>query len=268
MLKLLFEYKDIIAWSYEQLKIYDLEIMTHDIPLKLDVKPFHQRQRPINLIIEPLIMKEVQKILDAKIIFPIRHSTWVANLVPVQKKTGEIHLCVDFCNLNLASQNDNYPLASLDEVLQIVNGSKMMSFLDGYLGYNQIMVDEEDRVKIAFTTKWGTFTYRRIPFRLINAGATFQRAMDDIFKGLINRCIVIYMDDFMVFSKFQNTHIADLKQVFNRCRKYGISLNPKKCSFRVTKGKLLGHIISEEGISIDPNRTESILKLSPPHSQK
>ena len=116
----------------------------HNIILKLDVKPFRQRQRPVNPIIEPLIMKEVKKLLDAKIIFPILHSTWVENLVPLQKKTREIRLCVDFRNLNLASQKENYPLPSLDEVLQIVNGSKMMSYLDGYLGYNQVMVDEED----------------------------------------------------------------------------------------------------------------------------
>ena len=83
-------------------------------------------------------------------------------------------MCVDFRNLNLASQKDKYPLPSLDEVLQIVNVSKMMYFLDGYSGYNQIMVDEEDRLKKTFTTKWGTFAYRRMPFGLINAGATFQ----------------------------------------------------------------------------------------------
>ena len=89
-------------------------------------------------------MKEVKKLLDAKIIFPIRHSIWVANLVLVWKKTREIRLCVNFCNLNLASQKDNYPLPSLDEVLQIVNGSKMMSFLYGYWGYNQVMADEDN----------------------------------------------------------------------------------------------------------------------------
>ena len=89
-------------------------------------------------------MKEVKKLLDANIIFPIPHSTWVANLVPVRKNTREIHLCVDLRNLNLASEEDNYPLLSLDEVLKIVNGSKMMSFLDGYSRYNQVMVNEED----------------------------------------------------------------------------------------------------------------------------
>ena len=136
MIKLLSEYKDVIACSYKDLKTYDPNIIVHDIPLKPDAKPFRQRQRPVNQLIEPSIMKEVEKLLDAKIIFPIRHSTWVANLVPVCKKSGEIRLCVDFRNLNLSSQKDNYPLPSLDEVLQIVNGSKMMSFLDGFSGYN------------------------------------------------------------------------------------------------------------------------------------
>lgn len=121
-----------------------------------------------------LIDNEVKKLLDANIIFLIHHSTWVANLVLVTKKTGEIFLCVDFHNLNLASQKDNYPLPSLDEVLQIVNGSKMMSFLDGYFEYNQVMVNEEDRLKTTFTKKWGTFSYRRMPFGLMNIRATFQ----------------------------------------------------------------------------------------------
>lgn len=119
-------------------------------------------------------MKEFKKILNAKIIFPVHHSMCMAYLVPMKKKIREIHLYVHLCNLNLASHKDNYSLPSLDEVLQIVNDSKMMSFLDGYLGYNQVMIDEEDRLKMTFMTKWGNFSYRRMPFGLINAGPTFQ----------------------------------------------------------------------------------------------
>ena len=142
----------------------------------------------------------------------------------------------------------------------------MMSFLDGYSGYYQVMVDEEDQLKTTFTTKWGTFSYRRMPFGLINVGATFQWAINEDFKWLINRCIVIYMDDLIVFSKDQSTHIVDLRHVFNRCQKYDMSLNPKKCSFGITKGKLLGHVISKARIYIDLDRVESILTLAPPHS--
>ena len=92
--------------------------------------------------------------------------------------------------------------------------------------------------------------------------------MDEASKWLINKFIVIYMDDLTIFLKDWSTHISDLRKLFNRCYKYDISLNPKKCSFGVTKGKLLEYVISEVGISIDPNRVEAILKLAPPHSWK
>lgn len=113
-------------------------------------------------------------------------------------------------------------------------------------------MEYEDRNKTAFTTKWGTFSYRRIPFSLINVGATFQRAMDIAFKDIIGKCIIIYMDDLPVFFKKRGDHIADLCKVFQKFREFGISLNPKKCIFGVTKGKLLGHVIFEKGIAIDP----------------
>ena len=170
---------------------------------------------------------------------------WVANLVPDRKKNGEIRLCIDFRNLNRASQKDNYLVPSLDEVIQVFNDSQVMSFLDCYSGYNQVMVEEEDRLKTTFTTKWGTFSYRRMPFDLINAGATFQRAMDDDFRDLVKKCIIIYMDDLTIFSRCREDHISDLRRIFQRCRRYGISLNLKKCMFSFTKGKLLGHVISE-----------------------
>lgn len=126
--------------------------------------------------------------------------------------------------------------------------------LDGFSGYNQIQVDEVDQYKIAFTTTWGTFTYNRMPFGLINAGATFQRAMDLSFGDLKNKIIVVYLDDLTIFSKKRKDHLGDLAKVLERCRDHGISLNPKKLVFCVTTGKLLGHIVSQEGVKIDPDR--------------
>lgn len=98
----------------------------------------------------------------------------------------------------------------------------------------------------------GTFTYKRMPFGLINAGATFQRAMDIAFRDLVGKCIIIYMDDLTVFSKKREDHVEDMRKVFQRCQRYGISLNPKKCIFGVIEGKLLGRLITEKGILIDP----------------
>ena len=125
----------------------------------------------------------------------------------------------------------------------MVSGSELFSLLDGFLGYNQVLVAEEDRLKTTFRTRWGTFAYRRMPFGLINVGAMFQRAMDIAFHGLIGHSAVVYINDITIFAKRREEHAFHLRKIFERCRKYGISLNPKKCVFAITKGKLLGHLV-------------------------
>ena len=150
----------------------------------------------------------------------------------------------------------------------MVSSSELFSLLDGFSVYNQVLVAEEDRLKTTFRTRWGTFAYRRMPFGLINARATFQRDMDIAFHGLIGRSVVVYLDDITIFSKKREEHAFHLKQIFERCRKYGISLNPKKCVFAVTEGKLLGHVVSKKGISIDPERIKSIEQIPLPHNKK
>jgi hypothetical protein len=117
--------------------------------------------------------REVKKLLDAQIIVPLRYSSWVANLVPVRKKSGEIRLCVNFRNLNRSSRKGNYPLPNMEHILQRVTGASRISMIDGFSGYNQISVMPEDREKTTFTTPWGTFMYAKMPFGLMNAGATF-----------------------------------------------------------------------------------------------
>ena len=102
---------------------------------------------------------EVNKLLDAKIIFIVRHSEWVANLVPVRKNYGEIRLCVDFRNLNRASYKDNYPVPPMEQILQMVLHSELFSLLDGFSGYNQVLVVEQYRLKTTFCRKWGNFIY-------------------------------------------------------------------------------------------------------------
>ena len=158
-----------------------------------------------------MIEKEVKKLFDAKIIVSLRFSKWVANLVPVRKKSGEIRLCIDFRNLNQVSLKDNYPLPKMDHILQRVVGSQRMSILDGFSGYNQIAVHPDDQEKTAFTTPWGTFMYTKMSFGLINAGATFQRAMDIAFTEEKDKILVIYLDDITVFSKSDKEHAVHLR---------------------------------------------------------
>ena len=111
-------------------------MIQHTIPVQEDAKPFKQKLRRMNPLLFPLIEKEIKKLFDAKIIVSLRFSKWLANLVPVRKKSGEIRLCVDFRNLNHASLKDNYPLPKMDHILKRVVGSQRMSILDDFLGYN------------------------------------------------------------------------------------------------------------------------------------
>jgi len=122
-IELLKEFQDVFAWSYEDLKSYDTNIIQHTIPLKENQKPFRQKLRRINPILFPSIEKKIKRMYEAKIIAPIRFSDWVSNLVPTRKKTGEIRLSVDLRNLNKVSLKDNYPLPKMDHILQRVVGS-------------------------------------------------------------------------------------------------------------------------------------------------
>ena len=130
------KYTDVFAWSYEDLKEYDTSIIQHTIPIKPGGKPFRQKLTRINPKLLPVIEKEIKKLFDAKIIVTLRFSRWVANLVPVRKKNGEIRLCIDFRNLNKVSMKDNYPLLKMDHILQKVVGAEIISMMDGFSGYN------------------------------------------------------------------------------------------------------------------------------------
>ena len=135
------------------MKTYDTSIIKHVIPIKACVKPYQQPLRKMHPKLEPLIQSEVKNLLDARIIFKVRHSEWVSNLVPVRKKSREIRLCMDFRNLNRASDKDNYPVPPMEKLLQMVLGSELFSLLDGFSSYNQVLVAEEDRLKTTFRTK-------------------------------------------------------------------------------------------------------------------
>jgi hypothetical protein len=169
--------------------------------------------------------------MNAQIIIPLRYSGWVSNLVPVKKKNGEIRLCVDFRNLNKCSKKDNYPLIKMEHILKRVSGASVMSFTDGLSSHNQISVHLDDRENKTFTNPWGNFMYAKIPFGIMNVGATFQRAMDISFVGEKDKFVLIYLDDLTMFSHIHKEHLQHLRKTLLKCIRYGISLNPKKSQF-------------------------------------
>jgi hypothetical protein len=246
------EYLDVFSWTYDDLKFYDKMIFQHIIPLREEANPVKQKTRMMNPKLKSLVNIELEKLNKSRIIYPIRHSNWLSNPMIVRNKSGEIHMCVDFRDLNKESIQDNYPLPNMEFLLHQVTRLACMSILDGFSGYNQVLIVEEDKAKTTFITPWETYAYARIPFGLKNVGATFQRAMDHAFSGLIGKFMEDYKHDLTVHSKTRGDHIHQLRFFFDTCRLYGVSLNPNKSLFTVTQGKLLGHIVCKEGIYIDP----------------
>jgi hypothetical protein len=156
----------------------------------------------------------------------------------------------------------------MDHVLQKVVGDNIIYMIDGFSGYNQIIVHEDDREKTVFTTPWGTFMYDKMPFGLMNASTNFQRAMDIVFISERDKFVVIYLDDLTVFSNSDAEHLMHLRQTFEKCRKIGLSLNPKNSHFVMQEGKLLGHIVSKYGTEVDPKRVEAIDLINIPRNRK
>jgi hypothetical protein len=156
----------------------------------------------------------------------------------------------------------------MDQMLGRLSGQEYYCFLDGYSGYNQISVNAEDQEKTAFTCPFGIFAYRRMPFGLCNAPATFQRCMQAIFSDMTEKCIEVFMDDFSVFGPSFDRCLMNLDTVLKRCVETNLVLNWEKCHFMVTEGIVLGHKISAKGIEVDKAKVEVIEKLPPPVNVK
>ena len=140
--------------------------------------------------------------------------------------------------------------------------------MDGFSGYNQIRMAPEDMEKTSFITPWGTFCYKVMPFGLKNVGATYQRAMTTHFHDMIHKEIEVYVDDMIAKSGTEEEHVEYLLKLFQRMRKFKLRLNPNKCTFGVRSGKLLGFIVSQKGIEVDPDMVKAIQEMPAPRTEK
>ncbi|RVW57980.1 Retrovirus-related Pol polyprotein from transposon 17.6 [Vitis vinifera] len=156
----------------------------------------------------------------------------------------------------------------MDQVLERVSGHPFYCFLDGYSGYFQIEIDVEDQEKTTFTCPFGTYAYRRMPFGLCNAPATFQRCMLSIFSDMVERIMEVFMDDITVYGTSFEDCLSHLEDVLKRCIEKDLVLNWEKCHFMVNQGIVLGHVISKKGIEVDRAKVELIVKLPPPTNVK
>ena len=153
-------------------------------------------------------------------------------------------MCIDFTDLNKAYLKDSFPQPRIDQLVNSTTGHKLLTFMDTFSGSNQIKMVEEDQEKIAFITSQGLYCYKVMPFRLKNAGATYQRLVNKMFIKQIERNMEVYVDDTLVKSKEESTHLDDLQETFTTLRQYQMKLNPSKCAFGVASRKFLGFMVS------------------------
>eukprot|EP00253_Pinus_taeda_P028586 PITA_28586 len=216
VIRLLQANKEAFAWDYTDMKGVSPELCTHRIYIKEGSRPVCQPPRRMNPNLREIVKEELQKLLNAGFIYPISDSEWVSPPVIVPKKNGKWRVCVDYRSLNKATQKDHFRLPFIDQVLDTLAGKKFFSFLDGFSGYKQIRIAPQDQDKTTFTSPWGTFAYRVLPFGLCNAPATFQRAVIGIFSDMLNDSLEIFMDDFTPYGVNFEDALQNLEKVLKR----------------------------------------------------
>nr|GFB62574.1 reverse transcriptase domain-containing protein [Tanacetum cinerariifolium] len=256
--------KKAIAWKLTDIKGIDPEFCSHKILLEEDYSLKVQCQRRVNPKIYDVIKKEVEKLLEAGLIYPISDSPWVCPIHCVPKKGGMIvikndenelvptrlvtgwRVCIDYRKLNEATRKDHFPLPFMDQMLE----------------------HPKDQEKTTFTCPYGTFAYKRMPFGLCNAPGTFQRCMMAIFHDMIEQTMEVFMDDFLVFGNSFSTCLTNLEKMLKICEDTKLALNWEKSHFMVKEGIVLGHKISKKGIEVDKEKIEVISKLPHPTTVK
>jgi hypothetical protein len=214
---LLCEYQDLFPTTFSEMKGITGELGEMKIPLKPNAKPVKQRPYRLNLVYKQKVKVKIDKMLEARIIEPIIESEWISPMVVQDKKTGGIKICVDMRKLNDACLHDPFPTPFTDEVLENVGGKEAYSFMDGFLGYHQIKIAQEDRYKTTFVTEWGCYQYTVMPFGLKNAPTIFSRVVVAAFKEFIHKFLEVYLDDWTMFILLKD-HIEILCLMLDRCR--------------------------------------------------
>ncbi|XP_057251811.1 uncharacterized protein LOC130591881 [Beta vulgaris subsp. vulgaris] len=235
LLTVLRMHKKAIGYSIDDLKGISPDFCMHRINLEENHRPCIQPQRRLNPNMQEVVKKEIMKLLDAGIIYPISDSKWVSPVQVVPKKGGTTvvkndkdeliptrtvtgwRLCIDYRRLNTATLKDHFPLPFIDQMLERLAKHNFFCYLDGYSGFFQIPIHPADQEKTTFTYPYGTFAYRRMPFGLCNAPATFQRCMMAIFSDFIENIMEVFMDDFSVYGSDFDVCLHNLSKILKRC---------------------------------------------------
>ncbi|GJX79223.1 reverse transcriptase domain-containing protein [Tanacetum coccineum] len=259
---------DIFAWEPKHMTGVPRSITEHKLKIRQGYSPVRQKKRGQAPERAKAILEEVHKLVEAGIMREVYYHDWLSNPVMVKKSDGSWRMCVDFTDLNKACPQDCYPLPEIDWKVESLCGYPFKCFLDAYKGYHQIQMAKDDEEKTAFHTSQGVYCYTKMPFGLKNAGATYQRLVDNAFEGQVGRNLEVYVDDLVIKSHTEDELVRDIVETFRALRKINMKLNPKKCTFGATEGMFLGYLIEPDGIKPCPEKTKAVIQLPSPRTMK
>jgi hypothetical protein len=193
-------------------------------------------------------------------------SPWGAPVLFVKKKDGMLRLCIDFRQLNKVTIKNKYPLPRIDNLFDQLKGAKIFSKIDLRLGYHQLIIKDEDINKTTIRTRYGHYEFTVVPFGLLNAPVVFMCLMNGVFRDYLDKFVIVFLDDILVYSKSEEEHEQHLRMVLQVLREHQLYAKLRKCSFYQRQIHYLGHIISEEGIAVDPEKVEAIREWSVPRN--
>src|SRR5271169_6556717 len=230
----------------------------HEIPLYPNLPPpFKGIFRLSQAELQELRTQLQQLLKDSKI--SPSTSPYGAPVIFVKKKDGSLRMCIDYRALNSQTVKNRYALPRIDELFDRLHGAKVFSKIDLTSGYWQIAIAAEDRPKTAFRTRYGHYEFNVMPFGLTNAPATFQTLMNDVFRDMLDICVIVYMDDILVYSKTPEEHEQHLRRVLQRLREHQLYAKPSKCTLFTDTIDYLGHLVTPEGIKPNPALVEAIV---------
>ncbi|GJZ10005.1 putative reverse transcriptase domain-containing protein [Tanacetum coccineum] len=254
------------------------EIFPEDLP---GLPPTRQVEFQIDLVpgaapvarapyrLAPSEMKELSEQLkelsDKGFIRP-SSSPWGAPVLFVKKKDGSFRMCIDYRELNKLTVKNRYPLPRIDDLFDQLQGSSVYSKIDLRSGYHQLRVREEDIPKTAFRTRYGHYEFQVMPFGLTNAPAVFMDLMNRVCKPYLDKFVIVFIDDILIYSKNKQEHEEHLKLILELLKKEELYAKFSKCEFWIPKVQFLGHVIDSKGIHVDPAKIESIKDWASPKS--
>ena len=209
------------------------------------------------------LMSQIQELLDKGYIRP-SSSPWGAPILFVKKKDGSMRMCIDYQELNKRTVKNKYPLPRIDDLFDQLQGASYFSKIDLRSGYHQLKVKDADVAKTAFRTRYGHYEFLVMPFGLTNAPAAFMDLMNRVCRPFLDHFVIVFIDDILIYSKSNEEHRKHLRAVFEVLREKKLYAKFSKCEFWLREVHFLGHVISKDGIKVDPTKIEAVMKWEQP----